>query len=304
MGSTIKSTPVTFVHGEEIVKRCDYLDLNGKDVHRDAALILTNRRLIHLTYESRKHVEANSLLEIPVEDIDSVDYSVMKRKKRVPIPPLIIAFLLLVIAVTCFVLSKSEVFQKLVFLGIVALVLSIAIILLVFLLRKWTSSFYLRVYSHKSVQDHLAIGNVAPVAQQSAQSQRRVSGGLIVALVFFNILCACGMSTLLAFFMRNMFMGMGSGYSSGTPNVLNNLLMFIAPLVGVMVVMIIINSIFRSRVRASSRARIKVSSAAHSGANVIRVAINDGQVKEFLNQCGALIEDAKANLKLSENKGE
>ena len=115
MGEKIRDTvPITFARGEEVVKRVDYLNVNGKKFHQDASLVLTNKRLVHVMFEKINHVEGTYLEEVPVEDIDSIDYNIHNARNGISIVALIIAFLFLVVSVVSFILSSSKTLKQMV----------------------------------------------------------------------------------------------------------------------------------------------------------------------------------------------
>ena len=298
MGEKIRDTvPITFARGEEVVKRVDYLNVNGKKFHQDASLVLTNKRLVHVMFEKINHVEGTYLEEVPVEDIDSIDYNIHNARNGISIVALIIAFLFLVVSVVSFILSSSKTLKQMVYIGIGALVISLLIVLLAILLRKWTTEFHLKVYSHKFKQDHLGISNVKAVETQVAEEKANKRVAIRVFFVIFDFILLSGAAALLVLFIMNL-----TGGSKGGSTSANSVFMtYGLPLIVVIVFIFIYNFVMSVVLKRTAKAKkMKIAiDISGKGKSVPRVAINTSAVDEFLNQCGALVLSLKES-----NKGE
>ncbi len=164
---TPDSFPLVLAKGERVEQRCDYLNQGSGKGSRHASIFLTNKRLIHGVSLNSGSFDNSAYDEVPIEDIDSLDYGVCSGKAPMLVGLFVIGIVLLIAGVVCFALGRFVLnIQYMEWGSYGGMGLGALFILLAFLARKKYSMFYLKVYSHDQCFEHLAVGKATQEVQK------------------------------------------------------------------------------------------------------------------------------------------
>lgn len=278
---------IAFARGEIVAKRVDYLKSGTGKSQKRAALILTNMRLIHATYEKKGHEASSSMDEIPLSAIDSLDYGYLKVKN--PLSPFVFvaAAILLIGGIATFFLNDIAP-EYVRYIGIGAIALAPIIVLLSFFLRKAIKGFYFNVFSHSLSHDHLSFNTAKPTQEQlrgSAKTKRMVlTILLIVSLLGFGAGIAFSIIPVIPVIADDPT-GIASWWQS--------LILPGSLLLGWIVVTAVLSSLLKRGNKVKNAAiEPRPSKKKNSGA-LISTYDYDGLL-DFFNACGSMIENFKS----------
>lgn len=174
-------TAVNLAADEKVIRTFPYQRMWGKKYEQRSTLTLTNKRIIHKSVEKFKDTTQTYSSEIPLDDVDSLDYVYHYKRKPMNIVVKVVLLILAIFGVVLIYSGNMAAESGASTAGIVIVCAAVLIFVLCLIFRKKENLFYLKAcrISYMRTSSHLQFGSFKMRGRnQRGKGQKGLSGFL------------------------------------------------------------------------------------------------------------------------------